>query len=301
MRRNPFPTTIPLFDRKPHHSSVPTEVTIAAAHSGGPGRPLGRRASASPWTGASTVARWRSIGTAVSRVALAASLLMTMSIAAMAQGTSVGAPPAGAPASDPFGSFIAEAARRFDIPATWIRAVMKAESGGMMRAVSPKGAMGLMQIMPDTWATLRTRYHLGADPFDAHDNIMGGAAYLRELHDRYGTPGFLAAYQAGPARYEDHLATGRPLPSETRAYVAAVAPTLDGAPDAGQQMFIAAHDWTTAPLFAVQRATSPTTVAQSAAVPPDGASPHPTTVALPALAPQSDGLFVAVTPPGNTP
>jgi len=286
MRCNLSPATIPLFDRKPHHSSVPTEATIAAAHSGGPGRPLGRRASAPPWTGASTVAHWRSIGTALSRVVLATSLLMTMSMAAMAQGAPVAAPPARASASDPFGSFIAEAAQRFDIPAAWIRAVIKAESASVVRAVSPKGAMGLMQIMPDTWATLRTRYHLGADPFDAHDNIMAGAAYLRELHDRYGTPGFLAAYQAGPSRYEDHLATGRPLPSETRAYVAAVAPTLDGAPDVRQQMVAAAQDWAAAPLFAV---------------PPDAASSHPSTVAISALAPQSDGLFVALAPTKSTP
>ena len=67
---------------------------------------------------------------------------------------------------------------------------------------------------------------LGADPFDPHDNILAGAAYLRELHDRYGSPGFLAAYNAGPARYEDHLATGQPLPAETRAYVALLAPLI---------------------------------------------------------------------------
>ena len=75
---------------------------------------------------------------------------------------------------------------------------MQAESGGEMRAVSPKGAMGLMQIMPDTWAELRSRYGLGADPYDPHDNIMAGTAYLRELHDRFGERGFLAAYNAGP-------------------------------------------------------------------------------------------------------
>ena len=72
--------------------------------------------------------------------------------------------------------------------------------------------MGLMQIMPRTWAELRARYGLGADPYDPHDNILAGAAYIRELHDRYGAPGFLAAYNAGPGRYERHLATGRPLP-----------------------------------------------------------------------------------------
>lgn len=61
------------------------------------------------------------------------------------------------------------------------------------------------------------------DPFDPHDNIVAGAAYLRWLHDRYGDAGFLAAYNAGPGRYDEHLATGRPLPDETRAYVTAVA------------------------------------------------------------------------------
>ena len=75
---------------------------------------------------------------------------------------------------------------------------MRVESLGDPLALSPKGAMGLMQIMPDTWSELRSRYGLGADPYDPHDNIIAGAAYLRELHDRYGERGFLAAYNAGP-------------------------------------------------------------------------------------------------------
>jgi soluble lytic murein transglycosylase-like protein len=56
-------------------------------------------------------------------------------------------------------------------------------------------------------------------------------AYLRELHDRYGIPGFLAAYNAGPARWEDHLATGRPLPMETRAYFLRLVPMVGGQGD----------------------------------------------------------------------
>ena len=95
--------------------------------------------------------------------------------------------------SDRIERFVAEAALRFAIPASWIKAVMQAESRGDARAVSPKGAMGLMQIMPQTWTDLRSRYGLGANPFDPHDNILAGAAYLRELHDRYGPAGFLAA------------------------------------------------------------------------------------------------------------
>ena len=129
---------------------------------------------------------------------------------------------------DPYGDHIAEASRRFGVPIAWIRAVMRAESAGDPRALSPKGAMGLMQIMPETWRDLRARYGLGADPFDPHDNILAGAAYLRELHDRYGSPGFLAAYNAGPGRYERHLATGRPLPDETRAYVAKLQSAVAG-------------------------------------------------------------------------
>ncbi|MEY9460499.1 lytic transglycosylase domain-containing protein [Bradyrhizobium ottawaense] len=85
--------------------------------------------------------------------------------------------------------------------------------------------MGLMQIMPATWAELRERYNLGNDPYDPHDNILAGTAYLRELLDRYGSPGVFAAYNAGPSRYEEHLAGGS-LPDETRAYVTKLANLL---------------------------------------------------------------------------
>jgi hypothetical protein len=196
-------------------------------------------------------------------------------------------------APDPVAAPVAEAAQRSGIPASWIRAVMQAESGGDARAVSFKGAMGLMQIMPETWATLRLRYGLGADPFDPHDNIIAGAAYLRELHDRYGSPGFLAAYNAGPARYEDHLATGQPLPAETRAYVALLAPLIgNGAIDETAMVAIAARSWTEAPLFTV-RADDHTAADQPAAE--QHADHHATETGaqdLTALAPQSEGLFV---------
>ncbi|NTF89560.1 lytic transglycosylase domain-containing protein [Agrobacterium rhizogenes] len=128
---------------------------------------------------------------------------------------------------NPYAAHIAEASLRFGVPAHWIRAVMRIESTDNPRAISPAGAIGLMQIMPDTWAELRARYGLGRDPFDPRDNILAATAYLRELHNRYGSPGFLAAYNAGPKRYEASLA-GRPLPAETRAYVAALAPIIDG-------------------------------------------------------------------------
>ena len=114
---------------------------------------------------------------------------------------------------------IARASQRFALPDTLIRAVIAIESGGAVFAVSPKGAMGLMQLMPGTWAELRQRHGLGVDPFDPCDNIFAGTAYLREMLDRYGDPGFLAAYNAGPRRYESYLG-GRPLPPETIAYIA---------------------------------------------------------------------------------
>jgi hypothetical protein len=161
-------------------------------------------------------------------------------------------PPEASRDVSPYGGFVAEAARRFGIPERWIWAVMRVESRGRVRAVSPKGAMGLMQIMPDTWAELRARYRLGADPYDPRDNILAGAAYLREMHDRYGAPGFLAAYNAGPGRYGDYVSFGRPLPVETIAYVAALAPLVGSEPLARGVVVAAASplEWTRAPLFA---------------------------------------------------
>jgi soluble lytic murein transglycosylase-like protein len=201
----------------------------------------------------------------------------------------------------PFAAFVAEASQRFGIPAAWIRAVMRAESFGDVRANSRKGAIGLMQIMPETWGGLRQRYHLGANPYDAHDNIVAGAAYLRELRDRYGIPGFLAAYNAGPARWEDHLATGRPLPAETRAYLARLAPIVGG--DAAEDAVLLAavvRAWAAASLFPVRSPGSPAD-GQPA---PKQQSPRATND-RPAedwtgLVPQSDGLFVALSPRGRS-
>jgi hypothetical protein len=109
---------------------------------------------------------------------------------------------------------------------------MRQESGGSLYRggrliTSSAGAMGLMQVMPGTYAELRARYsYLGADPFDPHDNIMAGVAYMREMYDMYGSPGFLAAYNAGPNRLDDYLANQRALPDETRHYVAVIGPSL---------------------------------------------------------------------------
>ena len=121
---------------------------------------------------------------------------------------------------------VAEASQRFAIPEEWIYAVMRVESGGRIGAVSSAGAMGLMQLMPGTWARQRARFSLGDDPFDPRDNVFAGTSYLREMYDRYGAQGFLAAYNAGPGRYEDYAQRGRPLPAETVSYVTRIAPRL---------------------------------------------------------------------------
>jgi D-alanyl-D-alanine carboxypeptidase len=134
-------------------------------------------------------------------------------------------PPPGPP-DDPWGPYIREAAARYDVPEQWIRAVMQQESGGEEQAVSPVGAMGLMQVMPETYETLQERYGLGDDPFDPHNNILAGAAYIREMYDRFGSPGFLAGYNAGPDRVDAYLSGSEGLPDETINYLAAVTPNL---------------------------------------------------------------------------
>ncbi|MEQ8921579.1 MAG: lytic transglycosylase domain-containing protein [Roseovarius sp.] len=160
------------------------------------------------------------------------------------------------PARDLHAAAIAEASVRFAIPEHWIRTVMQAESAGDPRAVSHAGAMGLMQVMPGTWTVLRQDHGLGNDPFDPRDNILAGTAYLRAMLDRYGTVGgMLAAYNAGPGRYDAYLSEGRPLPAETRAYVAMLAPRLDGTAPLPSRATVA--DWREAALFTDRSAAHP--------------------------------------------
>lgn len=144
------------------------------------------------------------------------------------------ATPATADPLERWSAHIAEASSRFGIPVEWIRRVMQAESGGRTALrgrpiVSHAGAMGLMQLMPDTWREMRASLGLGHNPHDPRDNILAGTAYLGLMHDRFGYPGLFGAYNAGPARYARHLATGQKLPAETVAYVAAVAQRRQGA------------------------------------------------------------------------
>jgi hypothetical protein len=174
-----------------------------------------------------------------------------------------------------------------------IRAVMRVESFGDATAVSRKGAIGLMQVMPKTYAELRVRHGLGADSRDPHDNILAGAAYLREMLYRYGAPGFLAAYNAGPARYDEHLIKGRPLPGETQDYVAKLAPMIgvqqgEDQKGAAFDLFVRLH----AALFPPHADPSPCAVLLAVRSQPDRSLAVRRVVDLSALAPSSEGLFV---------
>jgi hypothetical protein len=129
---------------------------------------------------------------------------------------------------------IAQASQRFGLPQVWLQEVMRMESGGRTMSgenapiISRAGAMGLMQLMPATYADMRAQYSLGANPFDPHDNIFAAAAYLKWLHGKYGYPAMFAAYNDGPGNLEAHMNDGQPLPEETRNYLTRIAGTPDG-------------------------------------------------------------------------
>jgi hypothetical protein len=262
---------IPLFAEKPSHPFVPLGDQTAGARSEGQGRPSAG-ACALPLTAASTLAGWRRSG---DRPAWHYAVLLLAGALSVCTGSGVAvaqsAPVERPLTAHPHAAFIAEASQRFSIPEHWIRAVLRVESAGDVRAISSAGAMGLMQVMPDTWAGLRSRHGLGRDPYDPRDNILAGTAYLREMWDRYGNvAAMLAAYNAGPGRYDEYLATGRTLPAETRAYVAALAPILGGA--AATEPPSSAPppppDWREAPLFVMRpddtrAAAAPLSEAQS--------------------------------------
>ncbi|WP_265975393.1 lytic transglycosylase domain-containing protein [Brucella intermedia] len=224
-----------------------------------------------PVTAASTLAGWPQSGDRSARRYTALLSLAVLAIMSEPGVTIAQSAVVVRPVSDPNGAHIAKASQRFGVPAHWIRAVLRAESAGDVRAISTAGAQGLMQVMPDTWAGLRVRYRLGRDPYDPRDNILAGTAYLREMWDRYGNvAAMLAAYNAGPGRYDDHRATGSPLPAETRAYVAALLPLIGGAApaEAPEKRAEPPPDWREAPLF-IQRASD----IRTAAEPSSGARP----------------------------
>lgn len=178
--------------------------------------------------------------------------------------------------------YIQEASNRFSIPQSWIRAVMQQESGGHeylhgRKIRSVHGAVGLMQIKPDTYRELASRYGLGSDPSDPHDNIMAGSGYIRELYDRFGSPDFLAAYNCGPQCAENHRSKGTSLPGYAKAYMAAISPHLnDPVPGLMQPTQLAYAPAPATPVTVVADTTGP------ASYPPDSYSSTPATTAQPA-------------------
>ncbi len=126
------------------------------------------------------------------------------------------AAPAIQPARD-LNQVVSDAGERTRIDPDFIHSVIRAESGGNPRAVSPKGARGLMQLMPQTAAQLGV-----SNSFDPAANVDGGSRYLAELLEQYhgDAQKALAAYNAGPQRVQQYR--GVPPYRETRAYVARV-------------------------------------------------------------------------------
>lgn len=229
----------------------------------------------------------------------ARSLLVALSIFLCEVETADAQPLPATTQSAEIASFVTDASRRFGVPEAWIWAVMRAESHGNPRAISPAGAIGLMQIMPDTWVQLAARYQLGADPFDPHANILAGAAYLRAMVDRYGDLATaLAAYNAGPKRVDDWRSSARPLPTVTLVYVAGITSAVgatNGLTVAGTAP-VAAPDWHNAALF-IARGDTPIAApapAPAPATPPTPApAAPPTTVSAPSK-PPVDTLFIPI-------
>jgi soluble lytic murein transglycosylase-like protein len=116
-----------------------------------------------------------------------------------------------------YDKLIRETAARYDLEYALVKAVIKAESSFNRMAISPKGALGLMQLMPKT-----ARMHGVRNVFQPHENIEGGCRHLRMLHDRYrgNVPLIVAAYNAGEKRVD--AARGVPNITETREYLARV-------------------------------------------------------------------------------
>jgi len=232
---------------------------------------------------------------AIGAVAVITASSLLFGAFAYAKSASADPPPASGRAQAEIETFVEEAAKRFAVPARWIRAIMRVESGGDVRARSPKGAIGLMQVMPSTYEELRLRHGFGVDPFDPRDNILAGSAYIRELLDRYGSPGFLAAYNAGPARFDRYLTARRALPTETLEYLEALAPMIDRGQlqrrvDSGRTSVIG-ND---APLFALRADSNSLGESSSLGLQPNGASIARRVVDLSALVPHSNGLFVRI-------
>jgi soluble lytic murein transglycosylase-like protein len=259
MTARPF---LSLFGRFAGPFLVPVKTTSAVGRRRGQGRPSGRRGTRLALDG-DEPGRTLVVTETIGRTPRAwrASALICSTLAAFIAGLAA-TPASPAPAGGRNATITAaidEAAARFDIPTAWIYAVMHQESGGKTSAVSTKGAMGLLQLMPGTWRELTTEFGLGEDPFEPRANILAGAAYMRRMYDRFGAPGFLAAYNAGPERYARSLAQGTALPQETQTYVWKLSPLVMQS-GVARASINPPLDWRTSGVFVVRRADDALTV-----------------------------------------
>lgn len=238
-----------LFGRLGWPFLVPAKTTSAVARRRGQGRPLGRRAGRASLEGGEHGRTLAIDGmpTRTPRAGRATAWIFLL----LCCGTATRSQAAEAPDRAATQALAVQAASiRFGVPVAWIEAVIAEESGGDPGAISLKGAMGLMQLMPATWRELSAEFRLGDDAFDRRANIVAGTAYLRRLYDRFGPRGFLAAYNAGPARYQAVLDGGRKLPVETLDYVARVEARIARAGGALSAAPVAARrDWRVSRLF----------------------------------------------------
>jgi hypothetical protein len=200
---------------------------------------------------------------------------------------------------------IKKASKRFKVPADWIREVIRLESGGRTMLaehtpmVSSHGAQGLMQLLPATYSEMRTQYRLGANPFDPHDNIFAGAAYLSWLRGKYGYPAMFTAYNDGPGNYEQRTAKGQQFPAETQNYLSAATLVLGGGTPANNSSLL---QTASAPTGAALVIPAVMTVAQPAATTtmPETTTPAAPTSPASAATAISDAITASapsITPP----
>lgn len=227
------------------------------------------------------------------------SLLVCAVLSALAAACAGGPPKAVSQAE--IDAHVAEASRRFDMPELWIREVMRQESGGRTTLngrpiVSKAGAMGLMQVMPGTYDEMRRKHGLGSDPFEPHDNIVAGTAYLREMYNLFGAPGFLGAYNCGPGCYGDYLAGRRTLPQETRQYIASVGPRLNRTPGPNGSDIVTASLPPAGPAVTLAPIPIPIPIAEA----PRVVTPEPSPVIVPTTIPAAVPAPLATAAPVHT-
>jgi hypothetical protein len=147
----------------------------------------------------------------------ASNVAPTSAAPAVASTAAAPAPAATKPEPVNLDQVVRDASNRYQLDPDFVNSVIKAESNFQSRAVSRKGALGLMQLMPGTASQLGVK-----DPFDPRANVEGGTAYLSQLLDLYHNDAIkaLAAYNAGTHRVEQYH--GLPPYMETRAYVARI-------------------------------------------------------------------------------